>query len=98
MLSRLYSHSSNVCAREVQMGQWVRRVHSNEECPGLRQVVYCTAFLNEVSSSSGRGCCSDVIDMLVALSSRKTLLITSSMGFPVSPQLPRSFAAVPGIR
>ena len=83
LLSRLYSHSSNVCTREWQMGRWVWSVHSSEECAGLRQVLHCTACLKRVSSSAGRARRSDVIDMLCALLSRKTLLITSSLGFPV---------------
>ena len=65
------------------MRQCVRSVHSNAKCPGLRQVVDCTVCRNRVSSVVGRVFWCDVIDMLWALSSRKTRLMMSSMGLPV---------------
>ena len=83
LLSKLYSQSSNVCARECHMGQCVRSLHPSVEWPGLRQVVHCTGGLNRVSSVVGRAFWSDVIDMLWALLSRRTRLMTSSMRFPV---------------
>ena len=53
-LSKLYSQSSSVCAREWQIGQCIQSVHSNAECPRLRQLVHCIACLNRVSSVVGR--------------------------------------------
>ena len=80
--SRLYSQSSSVFAREWQIGQCIHNVHSNAECPGLRHVVHCIAFLKRVSSVVGRASCSDDMDMLWVLSNRKTLLMTSSIACP----------------
>ena len=63
-LSKLSSHSSSVCAREWHMGQCIRSVHSNVECPGLKQVVHCTTCLNCVSSVVGSASWSEDMDML----------------------------------
>ena len=63
-LRKLYSQSSSVCAREWKMGQCILSVHSNTECPGLRQVVHCIACLNRFSSVVGRASWSEAMDIL----------------------------------
>ena len=63
-LSKLSSHSSSVCAQEWHMGQCIRSVHSNAECPGLRHAVHCTACLNRVSFVVGSASKSEVMDIL----------------------------------
>ena len=83
LFKRLYSHNSRVCAREWQIRQWDRNVHSKVECLGLGQLINWIAWRKRVSSFVDRTRWRAVMDILCVLSNSKTRLMMSSSVLPV---------------